>query len=238
MKTSLDFADIVRRFSGDYITHFGDVLLPSQKKAIFDIATCHTAARGGRLFRCDDCDHAFWIYHGCRNRTCPKCHGGQIADWLAKREVEHAHEDIIPGRIINKGWSAAQSAKRRVQSAKIFIFRLRTLRSALCTLCCALCFRKKVSRFFPDGSRFFPDGSRFFRCASRFFRERSRFFRCASRFFRGVFFRFHPRLKEYSLRNAFKKRFCRDCRMKVADFFTQRHEGHRGAIPLCLCAFV
>ena len=42
MKTPLDFADIVRRFSGDYITQFGDVLLPSQKKAIFDMATCHT----------------------------------------------------------------------------------------------------------------------------------------------------------------------------------------------------
>ena len=70
MKTSLDTADIVRRFSKDYITQFGDVMLPSQKKAIFDIATCQTVARGGRLLRCDDCDHSFWIWHGCRNRAC------------------------------------------------------------------------------------------------------------------------------------------------------------------------
>ena len=89
MKTPIhDIADIVSRFSKDYITQFGSVMLPSQKKAIFDIATCQTVARGGRRFRCDDCDHSFWVWHGCRNRCCPKCHGGQIARWLANREVE------------------------------------------------------------------------------------------------------------------------------------------------------
>lgn len=89
MKTSPhDIADIVRRFSADYITQFGDVMLPSQKKAVFDMATCQTAACGGRRFRCDDCDHSFWIWHGCRNRACPKCHGKQITAWLANREVE------------------------------------------------------------------------------------------------------------------------------------------------------
>jgi Zn finger protein HypA/HybF involved in hydrogenase expression len=86
--TSHDIAEIVRRFSDDYSTQFGDVMLPSQKKAILDIATCQTAVRGGRRFRCEDCDHSFWVYHGCRNRSCPKCHGGQIAAWLSDREVE------------------------------------------------------------------------------------------------------------------------------------------------------
>jgi Zn finger protein HypA/HybF involved in hydrogenase expression len=83
-----DIAEIVRRFSRDYSTQFGDVRLPSQKKAIFDIATCQTKVRGGRRFRCEDCDHSFWVYHGCRNRSCPKCHSGQLAAWLADREVE------------------------------------------------------------------------------------------------------------------------------------------------------
>jgi len=87
-RSSHDIAEIVRRFSDDYSTQFGDVMLPSQKKAILDIATCQTAVRGGRRFRCDDCDHSFWVYHGCRNRSCPKCHGGQLAAWLADREVE------------------------------------------------------------------------------------------------------------------------------------------------------
>jgi len=88
MSTSLDIAEIVRRFANDYITQFGDVMLPSQKKAMFDIATCQTAVRGGQRFRCDDCTHSYWVYHGCKNRSCPKCHGSQIATWLAEREKE------------------------------------------------------------------------------------------------------------------------------------------------------
>jgi Zn finger protein HypA/HybF involved in hydrogenase expression len=88
MSDTIDIAQIVRRYSNDYITQFGEVMLPSQKKAIFDIATCQTAVRGGRRLRCDDCIHSFWVYHGCKNRSCPKCHGSQIADWLANREKE------------------------------------------------------------------------------------------------------------------------------------------------------
>ena len=88
MSLPFDMAEIVLRFAPDYSTQFGDVMLPSQKKAIFDIATCQTAVRGGYRFRCNDCAHSFWGYHGCRNRSCPKCHGGQLTAWLADREVE------------------------------------------------------------------------------------------------------------------------------------------------------
>jgi len=88
MSDPFDIAQIVRRFASDYSTQFGNVILPSQKKAIFDIATCQTAVRGGQRFRCDDCTHSYWVYHGCRNRSCPKCHGRQLADWLAERERE------------------------------------------------------------------------------------------------------------------------------------------------------
>jgi Zn finger protein HypA/HybF involved in hydrogenase expression len=88
MSSSHDIAEIVRQFSNDYITQFGDVILPSQKKAIFDIATCQTVVRGGQRFRYDDCTHSYWVYHGCKNRSCPKCHGTQLADWLAERGKE------------------------------------------------------------------------------------------------------------------------------------------------------
>jgi len=88
MSASLDIAEIVRQFANDYTTQFENVMLPSQKKAIFDIATCQTAVRGGQRFRCDDCTHSYWVYHGCKNRSCPKCHGSQTATWLAEREKE------------------------------------------------------------------------------------------------------------------------------------------------------
>jgi len=88
MSDSIDIAQIVRRFAHEYTTQFEKVMLPSQKKAIFDIATCQTAVRGGQRFRCDDCTHSYWVYHGCKNRSCPKCHGSQLAAWLAEREKE------------------------------------------------------------------------------------------------------------------------------------------------------
>lgn len=87
-RPSFDIGDIVRQFSGEYTTQFGDVMLPSHKKTLLDITICQTKDCGGRRFHCKDCDHSFWIYHGCKNRSCPKCHGSQIADWLANRETE------------------------------------------------------------------------------------------------------------------------------------------------------
>jgi hypothetical protein len=62
--------------------------MPSQKKALSDIAACCTAELGGRLYRCDDCDETFWHHHCCRNRACPKCHGSQARQWLEERQAE------------------------------------------------------------------------------------------------------------------------------------------------------
>jgi hypothetical protein len=83
-----DIADIVCQFYQDYTLQFGEKMLPSQKKAMLDIATCQTAVRGGRQLTCEDCEHSFWVYFGCKNRSCPKCHGTQIAEWIAEREIE------------------------------------------------------------------------------------------------------------------------------------------------------
>jgi len=63
-------------------------MLPSHRRALRDIARCMTPEMGGRRYHCNNCDESFWHYHGCRNRSCPKCHGRQTADWMAAREVE------------------------------------------------------------------------------------------------------------------------------------------------------
>lgn len=84
----LELADVVRQFGDAYAAQFGHVMLPSQKKALDDIAQCMTPAMGGHRYRCQDCGADFWICHGCRNRSCPKCHGRQMQEWLARREAE------------------------------------------------------------------------------------------------------------------------------------------------------
>ena len=47
-----------------------------------------TAEMGGHQYRCRDCDHTFWVYHGCRNRACPACHGRRMREWLEARRTE------------------------------------------------------------------------------------------------------------------------------------------------------
>lgn len=89
----LELADVVRRFMGPYQEQFGDYMLPSHHRALQDIAQCMTKAMGGEHYHCKECHESFWIYHGCRNRSCPKCHGRQISAWLKARSVE-----ILPCR--------------------------------------------------------------------------------------------------------------------------------------------
>ncbi|MCP4378051.1 MAG: transposase [bacterium] len=87
-KPQLELADVVRRFIGAYQEQFGPLMLASHHRALRDITACMTEAMGGEHYYCKDCHEAFWIYHGCRNRSCPKCHGRQIAAWLKARSVE------------------------------------------------------------------------------------------------------------------------------------------------------
>jgi hypothetical protein len=89
----IELADVVRRFRGPYQDQFGECMLPSHHRALQDIAQCMTEAMGGEHYHCQECHESFWIYHGCRNRSCPKCHGRQISAWLKARSVE-----ILPCR--------------------------------------------------------------------------------------------------------------------------------------------
>jgi Zn finger protein HypA/HybF involved in hydrogenase expression len=87
-KPQLELADVVRRFAGPYKQQFGDLMLPSHHRALQDIAQCMTETMGGGRYHCNDCNETFWCYHGCRNRSCPKCHGRQISEWLKSRSAE------------------------------------------------------------------------------------------------------------------------------------------------------
>ena len=87
-KPLIELADVVRRFIGPYKEQFGHLMLPSHHRALQDIVACMTEDMGGERYHCNDCNEVFWIYHGCRNRSCPKCHGRQIRQWLNSRSTE------------------------------------------------------------------------------------------------------------------------------------------------------
>ena len=85
---SLEVADVFRQFGPSYLDAFGDRLLPPHRRAIEDILARRTAAMGGHVYRCDGCGKQFYVYHGCRKRSCPACHTHQTQQWLDARTVE------------------------------------------------------------------------------------------------------------------------------------------------------
>jgi len=52
------------------------------------IEVCRTAALGGHVDRCSQCDHTRNSYNSCRNRHCPKCQNLARAKWLEDRKGE------------------------------------------------------------------------------------------------------------------------------------------------------
>ena len=90
-RASLEVADIFHRYGAGWReSHAGHVSL-GQFKAMAAIESCRTAALGGHVERCEDCDHSRIAYNSCRNRHCPKCQGVAAKDWLAERQA-----DLLP----------------------------------------------------------------------------------------------------------------------------------------------
>jgi Putative transposase/Transposase zinc-binding domain len=84
----IEVAEVFRRFAADYLEAHGASMLPSHRRAIEDILDCRTAALGGQVWRCEQCDAEVFCYHSCGNRSCPKCHTAQTQEWLERRQAE------------------------------------------------------------------------------------------------------------------------------------------------------
>src|SRR5258708_33219947 len=83
----IEVADVSRRFAADYLSAHGASMLPSHRRAIEDILNCRTAALGGQVWRCEQCDTEMFSWHSCANRSCPKCHTAQTKEWLERRRA-------------------------------------------------------------------------------------------------------------------------------------------------------
>ena len=57
-ETGVELADVVRRFGPKYTAQYGHLMMPSQKRALADIAACCTPEMGGSLYQCHDCDQS------------------------------------------------------------------------------------------------------------------------------------------------------------------------------------
>jgi hypothetical protein len=76
----------LRRFLPEFLKT-GPPLSPQQRRAIWAITHCRTAALGGRAFACDPCSHIHFAYHSCNHKACPQC-GAQATQRWVERELD------------------------------------------------------------------------------------------------------------------------------------------------------
>ena len=81
-------ATVVRQFGSAYAARFGATMPAGHRRALDDLAACRTAAMGGHVTQCNTCGVEHYVYHSCRNRSCPSCHGVSTRAWLAARDTE------------------------------------------------------------------------------------------------------------------------------------------------------
>jgi transposase-like zinc-binding protein/putative transposase len=84
----LEVADILRHHGAAWRRANAGHLSRGQLQVMSAVVSCRTAALGGHVERCEDCDHTRIAYNSCRNRHCPKCQGAAARDWLAERQAE------------------------------------------------------------------------------------------------------------------------------------------------------
>ena len=89
-RPELEVADIIRQHGEELLKRYGSGLAGVQRQALGALARCRTAALGGHVERCLDCDHRRIAYNSCRNRHCPKCQALARAQLLGSGPVAGA----------------------------------------------------------------------------------------------------------------------------------------------------
>jgi len=79
---AIELAEVMRAFSGQYLSAYGARIPLVHRKAIHDITACRTPKMGGTTFLCPDCRSYHYSYHSCGNRNCNKCQNQRAQHWL------------------------------------------------------------------------------------------------------------------------------------------------------------
>jgi len=85
-RLTLELADIVRQHGPAY--QQAHQLPLEHLRPLRAIELCRTAALGGHVEQCDQCQQTRIAYNSCRNRHCPKCQSLDCAKWLQQRQAE------------------------------------------------------------------------------------------------------------------------------------------------------
>jgi hypothetical protein len=79
----LEVADILRAHGDEYRRDHR--VSARQQSVLRHLVDCRTAALGGHVDRCTNCERVRISYNSCRDRHCPKCQSLRQAEWLEAR---------------------------------------------------------------------------------------------------------------------------------------------------------
>jgi len=119
MRPTLEVADIIRAQGKRFIERSGSWLTWAQRKVLYAIERCRTAALGGHRDRCVRCGHRAISYNSCRNRHCPKCQTGARNRWLAERSKE-----LLPVRYVHVVFTLPHQLAPLAYQNKRLLYRL------------------------------------------------------------------------------------------------------------------
>ena len=88
-RPTVEVADIFRAQGKNFIDRHRNTIRFQQLKVMRAIVRCRTAALGGHIDKCLQCDKDWGLsFNSCRNRHCPKCQAQARKRWIAARERE------------------------------------------------------------------------------------------------------------------------------------------------------
>jgi hypothetical protein len=77
--------EALRRFLPEFLRS-QPPLSPDQRRALWAITHCRTAALGGDVFVCKQCGRQHFAFHSCNHKACPQCGRAATANWV-RREL-------------------------------------------------------------------------------------------------------------------------------------------------------
>jgi hypothetical protein len=83
---AVELADIFRQYGPAYRQKYASRMPATHLKVMRAVEQCRTAALGGQVYRCPNCEQVQYSYHSCRNRHCPKCQHEKAQSWLEKQQ--------------------------------------------------------------------------------------------------------------------------------------------------------
>ena len=116
----LKVAALVRAAGECFLEKSRGWLRGQHRKVLSAIERCRTAALGGHLDECSDCDHRPAIsYNSCRNRHCPKCQANTRECWLQARRKQ-----LLPTRYLHAVFTLPHELSRLTLQNKRVVYSL------------------------------------------------------------------------------------------------------------------